>query len=165
MRQKRMGLKINIAKSKEIQIITANSDNLYLNNNLIERVNQFTYLGSIIDGSVVTETDVATRIQEARMALGALHKIWNSRAHSAGTKLRLFNSSTKSVLLYCCETRKASKTFTEELQIFINECLRRILRIFWPIQISNNDLWTRTNQIRTAGNSVSEVGVAGPYTS
>jgi hypothetical protein len=67
-------------------LITANSNNLYLNNNLIERVNQFTYLGSIIDGSVVTETDVATRIQEARMALGALHKIWNSRAHSAGTK-------------------------------------------------------------------------------
>jgi hypothetical protein len=28
------------------------------------------------------------------------------------------------------------------------KCLRRILRIFWPVQISNNGLWTRTNQIR-----------------
>jgi hypothetical protein len=31
--------------------MTVNSDSLYLNNNLIERVNQFTYLGSIIDES------------------------------------------------------------------------------------------------------------------
>jgi hypothetical protein len=41
---KRLGLKIIIAKTKEMRIMTANSDSLYLNDNLIERVNQFTYL-------------------------------------------------------------------------------------------------------------------------
>jgi hypothetical protein len=34
-------------------------------------------------------------------------------------------------------------------KVFINKCLRRILRIFWPVQISDYDLWTRTNQIKT----------------
>jgi hypothetical protein len=94
-----VGLKINIVKTKEMQIMTANSDNLNLNDNLIERVNHFTYLESIIDESGGTETDVATRIQKARVAFGALHKIWNLRAYSIGTKLHLFNYNAKSVLL------------------------------------------------------------------
>jgi hypothetical protein len=43
-----VGLKINIAKTKEMRIMAANSNNLYPNDNLIERVNQFTYLESIV---------------------------------------------------------------------------------------------------------------------
>jgi hypothetical protein len=89
------------------------NDNLYLNDNLIDRVNQFTYLGSIIEDSGSTETDVATRIQRTCMAFRALHKIWNSRAYSIRMKLRLFNSNVMLVLLYGCETWKASKTITK----------------------------------------------------
>src|SRR5699024_9790585 len=29
---------------------------------------------------------------------------------------------------------------------FINRCLRRILRVFWPTTISNRDLWERAGQ-------------------
>ncbi|VDP41932.1 unnamed protein product [Schistosoma margrebowiei] len=44
------------------------------------------------------------------------------------------------------------KTFTylgsiRKIQVFINSCLREILRIRWPDTISNNVLWKRTNQI------------------
>jgi hypothetical protein len=95
---KRVGLKINIAKTKKMRIKTANSDSLLLNDNLFERVNQFTYIGSIIDESGGTETDVATRIQKARKAFGAILMIWNSKAYSTGTK-RLFNPNVKPVLL------------------------------------------------------------------
>jgi hypothetical protein len=127
--------------------MTANSGNVYLNINLIERVNQVTYLRSIIDESGGTETDVATRIQKERKAFGTLHKIWNLTAHSSGTKLRLFNSKVKSVLLHGRETWKASQTIIKLLQVFINKCLRRIVCIFWPVHISNNDLWTRANKV------------------
>ena len=34
----------------------------------------------------------------------------------------------------------------KKVQTFINSCLRRILRIRWPIIINNEDLWQRTNQ-------------------
>jgi hypothetical protein len=39
-----------------------------------------------------------------------------------------------------------SKYITTKLQIFINKSLRKILRIFWPDQITNNKLWKRTKQ-------------------
>jgi hypothetical protein len=53
--------------------------------------------------------------------------------------------NVKFVLLYGCETWKNSKSVTAKLQVFINKCLRKILRIFWPNQIMNSELWKRTN--------------------
>jgi hypothetical protein len=94
-----------------------------------------------------------------------LHKIWNSRANSVGTKLRLFNSDLKSVLLYGCETWKASKTITKKLQVLINKCLRRILRTLWPVQMSNNDLWTSIQKSELIYKFGVGSGIAGPYTS
>ena len=34
-----------------------------------------------------------------------------------------------------------SKYVTTKMQVFINKSLRKILRIFWPDQITNNDVW------------------------
>jgi len=47
------------------------------------------------------------------------------------------------------ETWKNSKCITAKLQVFINKCLRKILRIFWPDQKTNEELWKRTKQPRT----------------
>ena len=54
----------------------------------------------------------------------------------------------KAVLLYVCETWKNSKYITTKLQVFINKSLRKILRIFWPDQTTNNELWKCTKQPR-----------------
>jgi hypothetical protein len=67
----------------------------------------------------------------------ALSKIWKSAAYSMQTKLRNFNINVKAVLLYGCETWKNLRSITAKRQVFINKCLRKILRIFWPDQISN----------------------------
>jgi hypothetical protein len=53
---KRVRLNINIAKTREMRIMTENSNSLYRNDSLIERLNQFTYLRSIIDETCGTET-------------------------------------------------------------------------------------------------------------
>jgi hypothetical protein len=62
------------------------------------------------------------------------------------TKLRIFNSNVKSVLLYTCESWLVSKQVTNVLQTFVNRCLRRILKIYWPAVISNQQLWQTTKQ-------------------
>jgi hypothetical protein len=57
------------------------------------------------------------------------------------------NTNMKAILLGC-ETWKNSSSITAKLQVFINKCLRQILRIFWLDQITNNELWKRTKQPR-----------------
>ncbi|VDP42347.1 unnamed protein product [Schistosoma margrebowiei] len=49
--------------------------------------------------------------------------------------------------MYGAETWRATKVIMQKIQVFINSCLRKILRIRWPDTISNNQLWERTNQI------------------
>jgi len=65
---------------------------------------------------------------------------------SLRTKLRIFNTNVKSVLLYGRETWRLIKTIIHQLQVLVNRRMRRILNIFWPVQISNQELWTRAKQ-------------------
>jgi hypothetical protein len=108
-----------------------------------ERVTQFAYLGSIMDDTGSIEADTTAHTQKAQTAFSVLNKIWYSTAYSTQTKLRIFNTNVKAVLLYGCETWKNSEIITAKLQVFINKFLRKILRIFWPDQITNKELWKR----------------------
>ena len=63
------------------------------------------------------------------------------------TKLRIFNSSVKSLLLYGAETWCAIKTTAKQVQSFISRCLHRIIQIWWPNHIRNQDHWECTDQV------------------
>ena len=63
-----------------------------------------------------------------------------------GTKIRIFNTNVKSVLLYGAETWTLTKQIVSKLQSFINGCLRKIMGIHWPDTIRNVVLWKRTKQ-------------------
>jgi len=52
----------------------------------------------------------------------------------------------KSVLLSGSETWRVTRSISNKIQTFINKCLRKILKIYWPQKISNRDLWARTEQ-------------------
>jgi len=52
----------------------------------------------------------------------------------------------KSVLLYGRETWLVTSEIRRKIQVFVNRCLRYILRIWWPNVISNKDLWRITDQ-------------------
>ncbi|KAK2164714.1 hypothetical protein LSH36_60g09012 [Paralvinella palmiformis] len=96
--------------------------------------------------------DLKARICKARGAFIQLKNIWSSKVLLLHTKIRLFNSNVKSVLLYGAGTWRTTNT-TKKLQTFINKCLRRILQIRWPYTISNSDLWEKTHQ-RNAGDEI-----------
>ena len=112
----------------------------------MEEVETFTYLGSVVDKQGGTDTDIKSRIAKARGAFLQLGNIWNSKEIGRNTKLRLFNTNVKSVLLYGAETWRTTKVNLKKLQTFVNQCLRRILKIHWPERISNKDLWQKTQQ-------------------
>ena len=62
------------------------------------------------------------------------------------TKLLIFNSSVKSVLLYGCETWRTTQSMQQKVETFLNKCLRRIYNIQWQEKIRNEDLWERAGQ-------------------
>ncbi|VDO50503.1 unnamed protein product [Schistosoma margrebowiei] len=113
----------------------------------LEDVKILAYLGSIIDERGGSDADVKARIGEARAVYLQLKNIWDSKQLSNNIKIRIFNTNVKTVLLDGAKTWRTTKAIIQKIQVFINSCLRKIIRILWPDNISNNLPWTRTNQI------------------
>ncbi|KAK3757375.1 hypothetical protein RRG08_058232 [Elysia crispata] len=129
-----------------LKIKTEDTQAITVGGKPLEVVENFTYLGSVIDHSGGTAADVRSRVAKARAAFKTLDKIWRDRTISTKTKIRLFNSNVKSALLYGCETWSLNQSSLKKVQTFVNGCLRRILRIFWPERIRNEELWNRAGQ-------------------
>ena len=98
------GLVINVKKTKALRVNTSKTDPFTLRGESIEDVDSFIYLGSIVakDGGVAQ--DVSQRIRKANGAFVQLYPVWKNSRISTRTKLRIFRSNVKSVLLYGSET-------------------------------------------------------------
>ena len=141
----KIGLKASTKKTKHMRMNSRIDTPVRMQEEDIEEVTEFTYLGSKMSADGDTEVEIRTRITKASQAFASLKNIWKCRNISTNTKIRLFKSNVLSVLLYGSESWKTTKTIENKLEVFQNRCLRRILKIFWPNTISNNDLHARTN--------------------
>ncbi|GFS06355.1 hypothetical protein ElyMa_001220900 [Elysia marginata] len=139
-------LKINTKKTELMKHNTAVNTPITVAGASIREVDSFTYLGSVIDKEGGTENNVKARIGKAYAAFIMLKNIWSSKCICLNTKLRIFNSNVKSVLLYGCETWRMVKSTNRKLQTFINTCLRRILKIRWTDKVPYEEIWRQTKQ-------------------
>jgi len=98
------GPTIKKSKIKTMRINSTNKHPIKLDNEAVENVASFTYLGSVIAVDEGTERDVLVRIGKARTAFLLLRPVWRSKEISLRTKLRIFNTNVKSVLMYGAET-------------------------------------------------------------
>jgi len=144
------GLNINKNKTKTMCINSTNQAPIKLDNEDIENVASFTYLGSVIAVYGGTELDVLVRIGKTRTAFLLLRPVLKSKKISLYTKLRIFNTNVKTVLTYGAEAWRVTKNITDKTQSFLNRCLRYILGGRWPNTISNEDLWAKTQEDRMA---------------
>lgn len=141
------GLNINVNKTKSLDVNTAGPSSFTVAGQTVENVENFQYLGSQLASDGGTKIDIGARIKKARAAFASLRNIWKNSQISQRTKIRIFNSNVKSVLLYASETWCVSAENTQRLQVFINRCLRYIIRAWWPHNwISNADLHRRCHQ-------------------
>ena len=140
------GLKINRKKTELMKMNTTANAPITVGGEPIREVESFVYLGSVVDHQGGTDRDVTARIGKARAAFVMLKNIWASGGISMRTKLRIFNSNVKSVLLYGCETWRTTQTMQQKIQTFFNTCLRCIYKIQWQEKIRNEELWERAGQ-------------------
>lgn len=89
-------------------------------------MDEFTYLGSIVSKKGGSAEDIQARIRKARQAFAMLRPIWRSSALT--TKLRVFGSNVKAVLLYGSETWRLIEGLEQKWLVFINKSPRNILR-------------------------------------
>ena len=136
----RTGLKINKTKTESLRINTTNYSAFNVGGEDIKDVTTFTYLGATVTTTGGASEDISRRIGKARQAYYRLRKIWNSGVIRRKTKIRIFEACVVSVLLYGCTTWKMNEGDEHKLDVFVHTCLRRILKIFWPTRMSNEEV-------------------------
>ena len=81
----------HIDKTKEIRVQERCRKPLVSNDNVIEQVGSFTYLGSVVIKKGVSLEDVKNRIKKANGVFVQLYPIWKNETIFRRTRIRLLN--------------------------------------------------------------------------
>ena len=133
-------MKINTTKTESLRINAKNNTAFQIQEEDIKDVESFTYLGATLTTSGGASEDMKIRIGKARKAYYRFQKVWRSGVYRRKHKMRIFQANVISVLLYGCTTWKMTESDEHCLDTFVHTCLRRILKIFWPTRMSNEEV-------------------------
>lgn len=132
-----VGLSINKAKTKVLVIDTPGT--LTRSNELrgLEFVDQFIYLGSLLNSEGDSGKEIARRIQMSKAAMTKLTRIWKDRNVSRKTKVRLVQTLVFSIFFYGAESWTIKQRERAKIDAFEMWCWRRMLRIPWTARRTN----------------------------
>ena len=92
--------------------------------------------------------DIQRRKELSNTAMRNNENIWKRKWKvKLSTRIKLYNTLVKPILLYNCGTWGLSKTDQNKLNSFHRRQLRRILGVKWPHRISNIKLYDKTNSV------------------
>ena len=124
----RIGLRINQEKTKVMEIARRGElDGLVnIDGMEVEVVESFKYLGMTVAGDGNIEEEINERIGAANRCLFSLMSLLKKRSISERTKLRVYNTIIRPILIYGCETWSLTKKQEKRLEVFENKILRII---------------------------------------
>ena len=146
---KKWGMVISVEKSKVLTVGCGEVNAaIRLNNQNLEEVESFTYLGSSIDKSGKASTEVVTRIEKG----GRAYQMWRKKVFRSAnltkvTKMRVFRTMVMSILLYGAETWTITQRDVRKLRTFHMKCLRDILGVTRWDKIRNESILCSVNKV------------------
>ena len=128
-----------------MRVNARNNEAITVNGQALEDVEKFVYLGATVCKQGGGDEDIKARLGKARGAFVKLNRVWNSNSVTKKTKIKLYKTLVKPVLMYGCETWKMNEGDAQKINVFQNRCLRRILKIKWQDKVTNKELLERAN--------------------
>ena len=133
------GLLLNVKKTKIMVVDSLREDHtdFILDNEKIEEVEDFNYLGSYITKDGSSRKEIRRRLALARTTTQNLTTIWKSRGISTRLKTRLLRATAFAVASYGSESWAPTKTEQERIDAFEMWAYRRVLRVPWTAMRTN----------------------------
>lgn len=142
----RAGLKVNVDKTKTMIFGKKTIDReIKVQEELIENVTEFVYLGSLLTWDNDCTKEIKARIAKAKGVMAGLNNIWNSKQISYKTKLNVLRTCVFSTALYACETWTIKKVDREKILAFEMYCYRRMLHLNWKMKVTNKEIRSKLN--------------------
>lgn len=138
-----VGLEINTEKTKTVVFNVKEQPCIQLYGKTIEIVQDFKYLGSRIASC---QQDFTIRKAQAWQAFWQLKSIWTSKSVHTNTKVRIFQASCVSILLYGSETWVLTEQMKNQINSFATNAYRIMLGIKKQDHIANETIYEKTKQ-------------------
>jgi len=129
-------LLINVDKTK-VMASDGITCRVLIYNELLEQMDTFPYLGSLITENGECTTEFRTRLNRGQAIGASLQKIWISHSIPNSTKIRLMKALVWPVATYGCKSWTLRKNEETRLDAFEIKGLRKILRVSWTAKKKN----------------------------
>jgi len=146
----RYGMRINKTKTKVMKIGKGEYEQLLINidGQVLEQVQQFKYLGSLLTEDGRSEKEVRVRIAMAKDAFNKHQKLFTGKTNR-NLKKRLIKTLVWSVLLYGSETWTLKKDDIKRLESCEMWIWRKIEKISWREHVRNEEVLRRVGEERS----------------
>lgn len=125
-------LKLNVQKTKYMligrkSVNTIDQPTIQIDNEQIERVNEFKYLGILIDEKLIFDKHINNIVKKTAMRIGILYRASNKL--TSGAKLCIYNAMIKPHFQYCSTILfLCNNCDLDKLQVQQNKVMRLILK-------------------------------------
>ena len=99
-------------------------DKITVGNVQIDQIRSFSYLGTIVNGNNTLEEEITERIVKGNKAFYANRALFRSKLVSRKSKLKLYWSVTRPVVVYGCETWVLKESIIQRLSVFERQIIR-----------------------------------------
>ena len=129
------GLKLNM--SKTVVMTTGSLKEFKIDDEQIEIVEDFIFLGSRINSDGNCSPEINRRLMLGRQAMINLDKLMKSRDINLNTKKRIVHAMVFPITTYGCESWTMKKHDRRKVDAFELWCWRRVLRVPWTAKRTN----------------------------
>ena len=136
------GMEVSTSKSKGM-INSTLSDartSVTMAGEVLEDVDFFKYLGSILNRDGTSTQEIKVRIAQASAALAKLSPILQNKNISLPVKIKLYRTLIVSIFLYGCESWTTTAETERRIEAFEMKCLRKILGISYLQRQTNRSV-------------------------
>ena len=142
-----LGLNINIAKTKIMTTPNiAEQPVIHIANENLEYVENFNYLGSIVNTKANIDDEIKNRANSASAAFWKLRKrVFDNHDLSVKTKAAVYRAIVIPTLTYGCETWTPYRRHLKSLNQIQQRHLRQFMHVKWYHKVSNTTILERAN--------------------
>ncbi|GFN81414.1 protein tssc1-like [Plakobranchus ocellatus] len=145
------GLELN-RKKTEVMVVSRKQElpiiNIYIKGTRLKQKDQFKYLGSLISSDGRNNSEVASRIAQAKTNFQKMKTVLTNKNISIRTRRRALECYIEPILMYGCEAWTISKQTQRKLEATEMWFLRRMLRISWTAKKTNDKVLEEAHTTR-----------------
>ncbi|XP_055898268.1 uncharacterized protein LOC129928329 [Biomphalaria glabrata] len=142
---KEYGLTISTKKTNVLGPPATAPPSILIDNNKLDAINEFCYLGSTIKDDLSLEKEIKKRIGNAALTFARLRpRVRENHKLTTVTKMEVYKACVMSILLYGSESWTTYTKQERKLNSFHLRCLRRILKVTWKEKLCNSEILARS---------------------